>query len=145
MKLASYKYFLCLLTLAAQGCEAPSTNSNSTAVSAVAVPTPTDVSPKKARLDYEVKYSDEILSEAEALFCRDYKIEKHQKPLIIGGKKFEDGHNYAILKKNGKTVARFDGVYHPAGTEIRFGLISLFGQSAGQMIIEQTAHRDWRY
>lgn len=34
---------------------------------------------------------------------------------------------------------------HPLGTEIRFGLYPLLNQATPQLIIEQTANRDWRY
>jgi hypothetical protein len=76
----------------------------------------------------------------------EYKVEKRTKPTIVDGKRYDDdGHNYAILKKNGRVVTKFDGVIHPLGNEIRFGLHSVLGQETKQLIVEQTAHRDWRY
>lgn len=130
---------------AAHGCEVASTNSESHVVSGISTPPPTIILPKDRRFNYEAKHANGILSDDESLSYEDYKIEKRKKPLIINGKKFEYGLDYAVLKNNDKIAAKFDGIYNPAGTEIRFGLISLFGQPAKQLIVEQTAHRDWRY
>jgi hypothetical protein len=124
-----------------------SISSISPALSSVEVtPTPDTMTITAKQGNYEPKYEDYLLSTSEKLSYKDYQIERHSKPTIIEGKKYdEDGHQYAILKRNDKAVTQFDVIVNPLGTDIRFGLHSLLGQNTKQLIVEQTANRDWQY
>jgi hypothetical protein len=55
------------------------------------------------------------------------------------------GVSYAVLKKGGRELARFDGVYSGLGNETEFGLFPLLGGGARQMIVSQTVPRGGRH
>ena len=147
MKNHCYKYILALLSLTFCGCNAASTRPISPAPSSLEVtPTANNVTSTTKKYNYETKYADDLLSENEKLSYGNYQIEKHRKPTIVEGKRFDDdGHQFAVLKQKDKVVAQFDAIVNPLGTEIRFGLHSLLGDDRKQLIIEQTENRGWQY
>lgn len=52
----------------------------------------------------------------------------------------------AVLSKNGKPLARFEGVYHPLGNEISAGFYTFLGGSEKQLLVyEESIHfqHDW--
>lgn len=53
--------------------------------------------------------------------------------------------SYAVLKKDGKIIAKFDSDSEQAINEVRFGLFPFLGRKTKQLIVEQTAPKDWRY
>jgi hypothetical protein len=142
----SYQSFLCLLLVMFCACETASTSSNPSAPIIALSPTPSpSVSNSTEQSDYKPKYLDDFNLTDESLSFGDYRVETRTKPITIEGKKFEDGLNYGVLRKRDKIIAQFDGIYHPAGTSIRFGLVPLLGEKAKQLIVEQATHRNWRY
>lgn len=52
---------------------------------------------------------------------------------------------YVVLKRRGKTIAKFDGVYHPWGNSADFGLFDLLGDKSQQLIVSLTASRGGRH
>ncbi len=142
----SYQIFICILLLAFCACENASTNSNPSA--SVIATTPTalpSVSQTTKESNFKLKYFDDFNPTDENLSYGDYRIEKRKRTLAIDDENFEDRLSYGVLRRRGKIVAEFDGVYHPFGTSIRFSLVSLLGENTKQLIVEQTAHRIWRY
>jgi hypothetical protein len=141
-----YKNLFCLLLLTFYGgCKAVS--SNSTPSLPLLTPTPFVSSSQTAEEpNFKPKHLEDFDISADSLSYKDYRIEKYAKPTIVEGKKYDnDGHSFGILKKKGKIIAKFDGLEHPLGTEIRFGLFPLFSPNSNLLVVEQTAHRDWRY
>lgn len=51
---------------------------------------------------------------------------------------------YAVLRHNGREVAKFDSSIDQL-SEIRFGLFSFLGKDDKQLIVEQTSDKLWRY
>jgi hypothetical protein len=136
---------LCLLILIAWGCGASSINhplaSTKTQPSATPEPntTPTKVS------DTNSGDIDKIYSEDGVLSYSGYEVERRSRTVKFRGTKYDTQILYAVLRKNGKVLATFDGLSYPLGTEVRFGLFPLLGESSKQLIVEQTTHRGWRY
>lgn len=52
--------------------------------------------------------------------------------------------SYAVLKRDGKTIAKFDDVYHPLGNQTDFGLFDLLGNKSQQLIISLSIPRGGR-
>lgn len=52
---------------------------------------------------------------------------------------------YAVLKKNGKVLAKFDGAYSGYGNGTHFGLFSFLGGDKKQLVISQTIPRGGRH
>lgn len=53
--------------------------------------------------------------------------------------------SYAVLKKKGKVLAKFDGVYFGAGNATDFGLFSFLGGGTKQLAVSQTIPRGGRH
>ena len=53
--------------------------------------------------------------------------------------------SYAVVKRNGRTLARFDGPLHPAGNQVDFGLFDLLRQKSEELIISVTIPRGGRH
>jgi hypothetical protein len=51
---------------------------------------------------------------------------------------------YAILRRQGKTIARFDGIHGPIGNNIEFGVSSLLGHGPKQLLVSQDIFRGGR-
>jgi hypothetical protein len=47
----------------------------------------------------------------------------------------------AVVSKNGKTIARFEGIYYPLGNEMSFGLYPFLGESEKQLFILEESNR----
>ncbi|HEY9404320.1 MAG TPA: hypothetical protein VIQ24_16805 [Pyrinomonadaceae bacterium] len=52
---------------------------------------------------------------------------------------------YAVLKKNGRVLAKFEGVYFGMGNETEFGLFPFLGGETKQLIVSQTIFRGGRH
>lgn len=63
---------------------------------------------------------------------------------IHGGPRLYEDIPYVIVKRRGKTVAKFQGRAEHL-LESRFGLFSFLGGPAKQLVIEQTANKYWQY
>lgn len=53
--------------------------------------------------------------------------------------------SYAVVKRNGKVVAKFDGLDHPVGSTTVFGLFDLLGDKSELLIVSATAPRNGRH
>ena len=53
--------------------------------------------------------------------------------------------SYAVLKKNGRVLTKFDGVYHGVGNATDFGLFSFLGGSEKQLAVSLTVQRGGRH
>ena len=52
---------------------------------------------------------------------------------------------HVVVKRNGKAVAEFDGVYHTLGNLADFGLFNLLGSRSEQLIVSLTISRGGRH
>lgn len=53
--------------------------------------------------------------------------------------------SYAVVERNRRRLAKFDGVYFGAGNATDFGLFALVGQNSKQLIVSQTIPRGGRH
>jgi hypothetical protein len=137
---------LCLLILVALGCGASSINhppSAPTKAQPSATPEPNTIPTKVS--DTDTGDIDNIYSEDSVLSYIGYEVERRSRTVKFRGVKYDTEILYAVLKKNGKVLATFDGLSYPLGVEVRFGLFPLLGESSKQLIVEQSTYRGWRY
>jgi hypothetical protein len=52
---------------------------------------------------------------------------------------------YAVLKRNGRVIVRFDDDTLEQLNEVRFGLCNFLNEEHRQLVVEQTANKFWRY
>ena len=91
----------------------------------------------------------DIFVEEDSLFHHGYEVRRMTKTIRDEHPGRHDEHlfaaSYAVLKRNGRTVATFDGVYHPAGNNADFGLYDLHGDKSKQLIVSLTVPRGGRH
>jgi hypothetical protein len=137
---------LCLLILVTLGCGASSINHPPLASSKAqpsATPEP-NATPAKVS-DTNLGDIDNIYSEDSVLSYSGYEVERRSRTIKFRYTKYDTPILYAVLRKNGKVLVTFDGLLHPLGTEVRFGLFPLLGESSKQLIVEQSTYRGLRY
>ena len=83
-------------------------------------------------------------SKDETLSFMEYEVVKSRRQAKIGAPKGVSEIEYAVLRRNGRVVAKFDSPIEQL-SEIRFGLFSFLGTDAKQLVIEQTSNKFWRY
>jgi hypothetical protein len=102
-----------------------------------------ETNPPRAKEDAPKMFAD-FFEKGDSLSFNDYVIVKLHKTVTL-----EPGVkaavSYAVLKRKGHAVARFDGVYHSAGNATDFGLCSLFGGQSKQLLVSQTVPRGGRH
>jgi hypothetical protein len=106
---------------------------------------PGSIWPEPRPLDLETLDGDEIL------FQR-YRLKRLTKKVSLDDWPKEHGRattlevSYATLVQNGKVLETFDdGLYHPMGNSIDFGLFPLLGVHAKQLVVAQTIWRGGAY
>ncbi len=80
----------------------------------------------------------------ERLSYMGYEVVKSKRQSRIGPPKGVTEIEYAVLRHNGRVVAKFDSPLDQL-SEVRFGLFSFLGNDAKQLVIEQTSNKFWRY
>lgn len=73
-----------------------------------------------------------------------YEVVKSRRESKIGPPKGVTEIEYAVLRRHGRVVAKFDSPIDQL-SEVRFGLFSFLGNDAKQLVIEQTSNKFWRY
>ena len=53
--------------------------------------------------------------------------------------------SYAVVRQNGRTIAKFDGVHYPLGNLTDFGLFGLLGNKSEQLLVSLTVPRGGRH
>jgi len=74
----------------------------------------------------------------------DYELVKSKRESKIGPPKGVTEIEYAVLRRNGRVVAKFDSPIDQL-SEVRFGLFSCLGKDNKQLVVEQTSNKFWRY
>ena len=82
-------------------------------------------------------------ADTDTLSYRGYQIRRHHKTVNFDflPNRSQVEVSYALLTKRNKTVAAFDGVYHPMGNETQFGLFKLLRNGSRQLVVEQNCWR----
>lgn len=88
---------------------------------------------------------EKIVSEKEFLDYNGYQISQ-----FITQKTDDEGSPTAdiadaVLKKNGKQIIKFDGVYYPLGNQMQFGLFSLLKNKNEELLVYDNSIRFGRF
>lgn len=145
MRRLFYSWGFFLLTILTSGCAAePAISQPSPAPAAQATPTPEQpVEEPKLIRDFFV--DDDRLSYLGYEVVKLEKRVKDEYPSEINSPPRMIDVTYAVLKKNGRVLAKFDGVYFGMGNETEFGLFPFLGGETKQLIVSQTIFRGGRY
>jgi hypothetical protein len=73
-----------------------------------------------------------------------YEVVKATRKSQIGSSGHFTDVEYAVLRRNGRIVAKFDSSIDELG-EVRFGLFSFLGDGTKHLVVEQTSNKFWRY
>jgi len=82
--------------------------------------------------------TDIFLADKE-LSYNGYRVEILYKDVTIDKRREEV--SYCVLRRNGLTLLKFDGVYSGIGNGTRFGLLSLLGNEEKQLVVSQDIYR----
>ena len=80
----------------------------------------------------------------DTLSYMSYEVVKSKRESKIGPPKGVTEVEYAVLRRNGRVVAKFDSPIDQL-SEVRFGLFSFLGKEDKQLVVEQTSNKFWRY
>jgi hypothetical protein len=72
-----------------------------------------------------------------------YEVEKRFRKYVTPD--YETEIEYAVLKRNGRVVFRFDDEAVEQINEARFGLCNFLGEEDRQLVVELTSNKYWRY
>jgi hypothetical protein len=96
----------------------------------------------------EILMSD-IFTEEESLSYNGFKIAKIEKRKRLKGKlqalSYSQELSYAVIKKNGKVLAEFEGIHGGLMNATDIGLFPFLGGKTKQLIISQTLPRTGRH
>jgi hypothetical protein len=84
---------------------------------------------------HNIEYTGE-----SSLSYRGYEVEKRFRK-----SDHETEIEYAVLKRNGRVIVRFDDDRLDHLSEVRFGLCNFLNEEHRQLVVEQTANKFWRY
>ena len=138
--LLSLLMFLCLLV----ACNRPAISQTSDPVEK-ASPSPTERAPVPEQLI-------DIFLDEDTLLHHGFEVRRLKKTIDYEYP-IEDGKrrsipieiSYAVVKRNGKLLAEFDGPYFGHGNITDFGLFDLLGDGSQQVIISTTVFRGGRH
>lgn len=92
---------------------------------------------------------EEFFVEGDSLSHEGYEVSKRSKVVRVEGPAPEDGVgvevSYAVVKRGGRVLAKFDGVYSGFGNATSFGLFPFLGGGAKQLAVSQTVPRGGRH
>lgn len=81
----------------------------------------------------------------DALSFGNYSVEKVNKKVQIEQTSGSSEVSYAVLKRGGKVLAKFDGISSGMGNATEFGLFSFLGNENKQLVVSQTIPRNGRH
>lgn len=100
---------------------------------------------KPENYDASIFYFDDVYTDGDSLSDGAYQIEKRSKMFWIKDAEVNAEVTYAVLKRGGKIINKFEGVQNPLGNDARFALFPVLGRKSKQLIVEETAWREWRH
>jgi len=134
-----YCSIICLtVLLVLSGCEVPSASTQSN-------PSILQPSPSATASDEIPEIAENFYVEADSLPYAGFELKKLHKKVKLEYTRDLTEVSYAELRRNGKIVATFDGVYFGAGNATDFGLVSFLGTDEQQFVISQTIPRGGRH
>jgi hypothetical protein len=145
------------LIAAAVGCAmAPISSQKAANASAPPAPTTSKVEAQKSSTGPQARGSAQddntcgktfadFLTPDDALSSGSYRVARLEKTAYEKDSRERVPATYAVLKKNGRKLATFDGVYHSLRNDTRFGLAPLLGGGTRQLVISETIPRNGRH
>lgn len=110
------------------------------------IPADNKIQPAKIKnFDASIFCFDDFYTDDDSLSYGAYKIEKRSKMFWMKDAEVNAEVTYAVLKRNGKIINKFEGIHYPLGNDARFCLFPILGQKGKQLIIEETANREWQH
>ena len=135
----SYLSALVVLLLALAGCDAAPEVS-------VAAPSPVaEATPSPAPSPVYVSLIESAAVEEDALSHGGYEAVRLYKKVRLPETPGPTEVSYAVLRRDGRAVAKFDGVYHGIGNATDFGLFPFLGGETEQLFVSQTVPRGGRH
>ena len=134
---------LSALAVISAKCSHKAESSSTEGQSHVPQATPT---PNQPMSEPEIEIRDSLSNNDELLYS-GFVVQKRRKRVKIDGglrSSITADASYVVLQRNGKTVMKFDGIYHPMGNGAEFGLFSLFGGETKQLIVSLDSFRAGR-
>ena len=103
-------------------------------------PTPEMILDKDKEISFEENFSS-----GEVLEFNGYRLEREKVVKELKEENLKADIFDTVLKKNKKTVARFEGVFYPLGNLMDFGSVSLFDDEKQFFVIDTSNRyeRDW--
>jgi hypothetical protein len=101
---------------------------------------PSPISPEE-----EPTQVNSVFVEGDTLSYGGYEVVKLKKKVKLEQTSGLTEVSYALLKRNGKVLEKFDGVYFGMGNATDFGLFSFLSGGAKQLIVSQTIPRGGRH
>lgn len=101
--------------------------------------------PSPISAEEEPAQVNSVFVEGDSLSYNGYDVVKLKKKVKLEQTFGLTEVSYALLKKEGKVLAKFDGVYFGAGNVTDFGLFSFLGGEAKQLVVSQTIPRGGRH
>jgi hypothetical protein len=131
------KCFVTILVLMSLSCRSSSAVYQQSPVSKAQ---PSPISPEE-----DPKQVNTVFVEGDNLSYGGYDVVKLQKKVKLEQTYGLTEVSYALLKRNGKVLARFDGIYFGLGNATDFGLFSFLDGKAKQLVVSQTIPRGGRH
>ena len=97
-------------------------------------------SPEMILEKYKEIYFEEYFSKDDFLEFNGYRLEREKVVKELKEEKIKADIFDTVLKKNGKVIKRFEGVFYPLGNQMDFGSVSLIGGEK-QFFVIDTTHR----
>jgi hypothetical protein len=105
------------------------------------VPTPVAAIPKN---ELQEQFFD-CVDRDDELFYEGYEVRRITETIMDEFTDRPMDVSYVVVKRHGKTIAKFDGVYYSMGNSAEFGLCNLLGDKARQLVIALTIPRGGRH
>jgi hypothetical protein len=90
-----------------------------------------------------IKQIENVFANEDSVTYEGYTVAKLHKNVNVDG--ISTDVSYAVLRRRKEDIAKFDGLYHPAGNATDFGLFSFLGGDKKQLVVEQSIPRNWRH
>lgn len=97
------------------------------------------------KLEDEPMDVSSVFVEGDTLSYGDYDVVKLTKKVKLEQTTGLTEVSYVLLKRNGRVLKKFDGVYFGMGNATDFGLFSFLGGEGKQLIVSQTIPRGGRH
>jgi len=137
---------LMILVVGVMGCGRRSSLKGAGAVESNIAHPAAPQSPKAPKAEgSDQQFFSDFFAETDSISYHGYDVVRLNKTVHDNEIGLDIPVSYAVVRKNGKTRAVFDGVYFGAGNLTDFGLAPLLGRESKQLIVSLTTPRAGRH